>query len=368
MIGHAIDPPNLADVEPDFSRPFVAERLGVIMAPSGDANEAWGVLNPAGVRAADGGMHLFPRIVAEGNFSRIGHARVRYDRGAPIGVERLGLVLEPREAYEIGPAGGGVEDPRACYITALGMYVMTYTAFVPFEPRVAIAVSNDLVTWRRLGLVRYALQNGVPDLNACGNKDATMFPDVVLDPDGVPSLAILHRPTTRIAFHHEGCDLTKPPCAEETKENVWISYIPLADAQADVSALTAIAKHETVMAPEQPWEDHKVGAGPPPVRLPYGWLQLYHAVSFPSGHPRYAMGAVILDPQRPSRVLYRTPVPILEPSAGYERSGTVADVVFPTATDLRTDGRLDVYYGAADRVIAVARLTIPVSLPGSEHL
>ena len=363
MIAHTVTPPKPADAEPVPPFPFVAERLGVIMTPSGDANEAWGVLNPAGVRAADGVMHLFPRIVAEGNFSRIGHVRVRFDRNAPIGVERIGLALEPREQYEVGPAGGGVEDPRACYIAALGTYVMTYTAFVPFEPRVAIAVSNDLVTWRRLGLVRYALQAGVPDLNACGNKDATMFPDVVLDPDGVPSLAILHRPTTRIAFHHDGCDLSTPPCGEETKENVWISYVPLADAQADVSALTAIAKHETVMAPAQPWEDHKVGAGAPPVRLPYGWLLLYHAVSTPGGHPRYAMGAVILDPLRPSRVLYRTPAPILEPSAGYERSGTVADVVFPTATDLRADGKLDVYYGAADRVIAVARFTIPVSLP-----
>ena len=362
MTAHAAAPPAQAP-----ALPFVAERLGVIMTPSEDAHEAWGVLNPAGVRAADGVMHLFPRIVAEGNFSRIGHARVRYDCDAPIGVERIGLALEPRELYEVGPAGGGVEDPRVCYIAALGTYVMTYTAFVPFEPRVAIAVSNDLVTWRRLGLVRYGSQPGVPDLNVSGNKDATWFPEVVLDPDGVPSLAILHRPTTRIAFHHDGCDLSEPPCGEETKENVWISYVPLADAQADVSALTAIANHETVMAPEQPWEDHKVGAGAPPVRLPYGWLLLYHAVSMPTGHTRYAMGAVILDLQRPSRVLYRTPAPILEPSAGYERSGSVADVVFPTATDLRADGRLDVYYGAADRVIAVARLTMPESLPRSER-
>ena len=336
------------------------------MKPSGDPREAWGVLNPAGVRGADGAMHLFPRTVAEGNFSRIGHARVRYCGGVPAGVERLGLALEPREPYEVGPAGGGVEDPRVCYVAALDTYLMTYTAFVPFEPRVAIAVSKDLITWRRLGLVRYAAQSGVPDLNACGNKDAAIFPDVVPDPDGVPSLAMLHRPTTRIAFHHGGCDVTKPPCGEETKENIWISYVPLADAQADVSALTTIAKHETVMAPVQHWEDHKVGAGAPPVRLPYGWLLLYHAVSTPNGHPRYAMGAVILDPQRPSRVLYRTPVPILEPSAEYERSGTVADVVFPTAADLCADGSLDVYYGAADRVIAVARLTLPESLPRDE--
>jgi len=117
------------------------------------------------------------------------------------------------------------------------------------------------------------------------------------------------------------------------------------------------------MSPEQPWEDHKVGAGAPPVRLGYGWFLLYHAVSMPDGHPRYSMGAVILDLDPPARVLYRTPAPILEPSADYERFGTVADVVFPTATDLRSDGRLDVYYGAADRVVAVARLTLPDCLP-----
>ena len=347
-------------------QPFAVERLGVVMSPSGDPNEAWGVLNPAGVRDPDGVMHLFPRMAAEGNYSRIEHARVRYDGDVPAGVERIGLALEPREPYEVGPAGGGVEDPRVRYVAALGTYVMTYTAFVPFEPRVAIAVSNDLVTWRRLGLVRYAAQAGVPDLNACGNKDAAIFPDVVSDPDGVPSLAILHRPTTRIAFHQDGCDVTMPPRGEETQEDIWISYVPLADAQADLSALATIAKHETVMAPVQPWEDHKVGSGAPPVRLPYGWLLLYHAVSTPNGHPSYAMGAAILDPSRPSRVLYRTPVPILEPSAEYERRGTVADVIFPTAADLRADGRLDVYYGAADRVIAVARLTLPESLPADE--
>jgi predicted GH43/DUF377 family glycosyl hydrolase len=41
----------------------------------------------------------------------------------------------------------------------------------------------------------------------------------------------------------------------------------------------------------------------------------------------------------------------------------VPGVVFPTATDLRGDGRLDVYYGCADTVVAAARLTIPPQLP-----
>jgi predicted GH43/DUF377 family glycosyl hydrolase len=34
-------------------------------------------------------------------------------------------------------------------------------------------------------------------------------------------------------------------------------------------------------------------------------------------------------------------------------------VIFPSAADLRADNSLDVYYGAADRVIAVARVGLP---------
>jgi predicted GH43/DUF377 family glycosyl hydrolase len=78
------------------------------------------------------------------------------------------------------------------------------------------------------------------------------------------------------------------------------------------------------------------------------------------------MGVAILDLDRPSRVLYRTPAPILEPQADYERNGLVSDVVFPSASELRPDGTLDVYYGAADHVIAAARVRLPSELPVPE--
>jgi len=341
---------------------FAVTRLGVIMSPEpGEPHEAWGVLNPGGVRSADGIMHLFARLVAEGNFSRIGHGRVVFEGEMPVSVERLGIALEPRESYEIGPSGGGVEDPRVVYVPILKRYVMTYTAFVPYEPRVAIAVSEDLRTWQRLGVLRYEVSE--VDLNRCGNKDAALFPDVILDPEGVPSPGILHRPTTRIHVHYGGTDVTKPPCGEETREHIWISYAPVEAVLADLANLTSVRRHERVMAPEQSWETNKVGTGAPPVRLPYGWVLPYHAVSAPKGHPRYCMGVAILDLERPSRVLYRTPAPILEPETEYERNGLVSDVIFPTATDLRGDGLLDIYYGAADRVIAAARLTLPSQLP-----
>src|SRR6266536_3108519 len=126
------------------TRPFGLRRLSVLMEPNpGDANEACGVLNPACARGPDGELYLFPRLVAEGNYSRIGVARVCFDAaGDPVSVERLGIALEPTEPYEKNPVtGGGCEDPRISWIETLGRYVMTYTAFSPAGPRIAIAVS-----------------------------------------------------------------------------------------------------------------------------------------------------------------------------------------------------------------------------------
>src|SRR5205085_11923998 len=93
-------------------------RLGVIMEPNiADPREAGGVLNPAVTRGSDGQLYLLPRLVAAGNYSRIGLARVLFNRrGTPVGVERLGVVLEPHAPYERNPdTGGGVEDARITY-------------------------------------------------------------------------------------------------------------------------------------------------------------------------------------------------------------------------------------------------------------
>ena len=81
---------------------FKLQRLGMIMEPEpGNPHEVEGVLNPGAVRGPDGELYLFPRLVAKGNFSRIGIARVRFnDAGDPIGVERLGIALEPKPAMK----------------------------------------------------------------------------------------------------------------------------------------------------------------------------------------------------------------------------------------------------------------------------
>jgi predicted GH43/DUF377 family glycosyl hydrolase len=172
------------------------QRLGMIMEPEpGNPHEVEGVLNPGAVRGPDGELYLFPRLVAKGNYSRIGLARVRFNQaGDPAGVERLGIALEPEADYELRPDGsGGCEDPRVTFVAPLQRYLMTYTAWSAHGPRIALAVSEDIFHWRRLGLVTFASADGI-EFGDVDDKDASLFPAVIPDPSGQPELALLHRP------------------------------------------------------------------------------------------------------------------------------------------------------------------------------
>ena len=62
------------------------QRICMLMEPEpGNPQEVEGVLNPAAARGPDGHLYLFPRLVAKGNYSRIGIARVRYERRSKNG-------------------------------------------------------------------------------------------------------------------------------------------------------------------------------------------------------------------------------------------------------------------------------------------
>ena len=143
----------------------------------GNPQEIEGVLNPAAVRGPDGHLYLFPRLVAQGNFSRIGIARVKFNQaGDPCGVDRLGIALEPEADYErTSHGGGGCEDPRVTFVEPLQRYVMAYAALSSVGPRIAFAISEDLFHWKRLGLATFAPYEGI-DFVHVNNKDASLFP------------------------------------------------------------------------------------------------------------------------------------------------------------------------------------------------
>ena len=354
-------------------RPLRLRRLGVVMEPdSRNPFEVEGVLNPASARGRDGQLYLFPRLVARGNYSRIGIARVRFDdAGDPVGVERLGVALEPTADYELRPDGGGCEDPRITFIEPLQQYVMTYTAFSSHGPRIALAVSEDLFHWERLGLATFEPYGDV-SFDDVDNKDASFFPVAIADPDGQPAMALVHRPLFPGTGPDEKLRSPLPRVVDILRESIWISYSRLAKVCCDnqfCRHLCHFDSHRRLATPVAPWEKLKIGAGAPPVLTSQGWLLLYHGVSEALQRPEatgklsYSAGLMLLDEKMPDLIRYRSPEPVLAPDVVAEREGLVPNVVFPTAMDRRDDlglpSRFDVYYGMADSRIGVARLDVP---------
>jgi beta-1,2-mannobiose phosphorylase / 1,2-beta-oligomannan phosphorylase len=354
-------------------------RLGVVMEPQpGNPLEAEGVLNPAAARGPDGALYLFPRLVAFGNYSRIGVARVLFNEaGDPVGVERLGIALEPEADYERHPNGGGCEDPRITLVEPLQRYIMSYTAFSSLGPRIALAQSTDLLHWQRLGLVNFAPCHGL-EFNHLDNKDASLFPIAIPNPTGEPELAILHRPLFPGTLPEETACQPSIREVDLQRESIWISYGPAGWDGQEPYVLRQFSSHHRLASPVAPWERLKIGGGTPPVLTRHGWLIVYHGVSEILEPPSdrhllsYAAGLMVLSTEQPSVIRYRSPEPVLAPALPQERCGIVANVVFPTGIDRRDDigspDRFDIYYGMADQRIGVARLDLPEVLPRGEDV
>ncbi len=219
----------------------------------------------------------------------------------------------------------GCEDPRVTRLDVDGepTWWVTYTAlsapaFSGRGDRVGIASSHDLRTFTKHGVL-------IPDAQ---DKDAVIFPELV---DG--QVVLLHRiePNIQIAF------LPGPDALAHPDWAYWRAHL-------------SRVEDYTIMRPQFPWEARKIGAGPPPIKTNEGWLLIYHGV----GEDRvYRAGVALLDLEDPRRVIARLPEPILEPVESYEREGDIPNVVFPTGAIVR-DGVLYVYYGAADKVCALA--------------
>jgi len=354
---------------------FKMTRLGILMEPDmNNPMEAGGVLNPAAVRGKDGHLYLFPRIATKENYSRIGIARVKFDdKGDPVGVERLGIALEPEADYEKRPnGGGGCEDPRVTYVEPLELYIMTYTAFSAAGPRIALAQSNDLFNWKRLGLADYTPYEHIA-FNGINNKDACVFPLQIPSPHGHRSLGMLHRPLFPGTSPEEKMQHPWDGAVDKHHESIWLSYCHIHPERKDKWHPAEFTSHRPLAIPIAAWEKLKIGSGTPPVLTKFGWMFLYHGVmegerSTPDHQQLcYSAGLMILSENNPYDIVFRTPEPLLKPELPEEQVGIIADVVFPTGIDRRDDlgtpNRFDVYYGMADDKIGVARLDIPDRLP-----
>ncbi|MGQ9580907.1 MAG: glycoside hydrolase family 130 protein, partial [Armatimonadota bacterium] len=191
------------------------------------------------------------------------------------------------------------------------IYYIMYTAYSRFGARLALAKTTDFKTFERIGLV------SEPE-----NKDGCLFPRKIKG-----RYARLDRPFGG------------------GTGNIWVSYS---------DDLVNWGNSEVVMTTRPGyWDSDRIGASPPPIETEHGWLAIYHGVKNTAAGPLYRMGAVLLDLENPAKVICRSSVPILTPREYYERVGDVGNVVFSCGVVLEDDGRLKIYYGAADTCICL---------------
>jgi len=214
----------------------------------------------------------------------------------------------PEELY-------GIEDPRITFIDEEGYWAIVYTAFSAGGPLVSLATTRDFREFERHGPVM------PPE-----DKDAALFP---VRFGG--RWAMLHRPVS-----------TFPT----TTADIWISFSPDLKHWGDHRVLLPARKGAW-------WDANKVGLSPPPLETEQGWLILYHGVKVTASGSLYRLGLALLGLDDPCKVIARSNEWVFAPEEPYELYGDVDKVVFPCGWLLR-DGEIRLYYGGADRCIALA--------------
>jgi predicted GH43/DUF377 family glycosyl hydrolase len=108
-----------------------------------------------------------------------------------------------------------------------------------------------------------------------------------------------------------------------------------------------------LMEPKYPWEFIQIGNCGSPVLTDKGWLVITHGVG---AMRKYALGAALLDRDDPSKVLGRTPEPVLT-AEDADRSGYVPNVVY-TCGVMKVGQELLIPYGISDSAVGFASVAI----------
>ena len=327
------------------------KKQGVLLNKTSLGFENEGVLNPA-VISHDGKIHLFYRAVSRGNYSSVGYCVL----SDPLTIEqRFDMpVIFPQFDYE----KHGIEDPRIVKIE--DTFYLTYAAYDGVNALCAYAISKDLITWEKKGLMVpqfvYREFNRLAGSRKPLNEKYQRFNEHerILEKKGIKVLLwdknvmffprkidgkfyFLHRikPDIQLACVDNLEDLTT-----EYWQNYFINF-----------------ENNLVMTPKYTHEVSYLGGGCPPIETQLGWLVIYHGVYDTVRGYVYTACAALLDLKNPQKEIARLPYPLFEPQEEWELTGEVNNVCFPTGSIIVED-TLYIYYGAADEQIAVASVSL----------
>jgi predicted GH43/DUF377 family glycosyl hydrolase len=216
----------------------------------------------------------------------------------------------------------GIEDPRITYVPELKKYAIVYTGYSREGPGVALALTEDFVSFERLG-----------EIMSPEDKDAALLPYRIGE-----YWALIHRPVNG------------------PEANIWISYS---------SDLRHWGSHKLMLDARRGawWDANKIGLSPPPIETSRGWLVIYHGVKMTGAGCLYRLGLALFDLHTPEKCLKRGGEWIFGPAELYERQGDVGNAIFPCGYTIGPDNdTLRLYYGAADSSIALATASVGVML------
>jgi predicted GH43/DUF377 family glycosyl hydrolase len=331
--------------KPREVNPAIApRRTSEFHSPMNDSTVRWeeyATFNPAAV-VRGGKVHLLYRAEDASGDTAIGHHTSRIGLAESADglrfTRRSAPVLYPdKDAQAKYEWPGGVEDPRVVE-SEDGTYVLTYTQWNGDVPRLGVATSRDLTTWRKHG-------------PAFARADSGKFRNLESKSGAILSRVEGSRLVAAKVNGKYWMYFNVPTISIATSDDL-VEWTPLADSAG---------KLVTVLAPRPGYFDSwLVEAGPPAIITEHGIVLVYNAGnSAQFGDPRlphrvYTGGQALYDPRNPIKLLARSDEPFIRPTEPYERTGQYVEGTTFVEGLVPFNGRWFLYYGTADSRVGVA--------------
>lgn len=325
------------------------KKLGVVLEPTENLFERKAVLNP-GIWQDGNTLHMFYRALDEDHCSTIGYAKLN----SPMSVvERWDKpILLGTHSYEIR----GMEDPR---IVKIGnTFYMFYVAHDGKNALTAYATSKDLRIFVKKGIISPRMSyNEFDELNnELQLKDAYSFFASYYKEEAGKDVLIWHKDVFPFPRKIKGTYALIQRILPDIQIVFFDKFSQLKRNEFWWEELKKLPEH-VVLENKHWFESRSIGGGCPPLETKHGWLLIFHAVEAKNQGQVYHACAALLDKDNPLKVIGRLHEPLFSPTEAWETEGFVSNVVFPTGAALLGD-TLYIYYGAADKRIAVAAVSL----------
>lgn len=206
----------------------------------------------------------------------------------------------------------GVEDPRITKIDET--YYINYSAISSSGVVTCLAETKDFISLKKIGIIFLA-----------DNKDVVIFPKKI---NG--SYYAINRPVSAYFQNPE----------------MWI-------AKSD--DLQSFGHHQKLCGTRKGYfDDARIGASCEPILTEKGWVEIYHGASEDN---HYKIGILVLDQNDPSKILYRSDLPLIEATESYEKNGFMPNVIFPCGF-VKDGDIIKLYYGNCDENICLLTFSL----------